>query len=86
MASHIIIGHPSPRVEGMDKVTGAAQYTADVTLPSTLWGCALRSPFPHARIVHIDASQAQQGGVFPGTTHRPSRQNGHGLQRGVCRR
>src|SRR5262245_44691232 len=54
------IGQPTPRVEGQDKVTGAAQYTADVTLPGTLWGRALRSPLPHARIVHIDTSQAQQ--------------------------
>src|SRR5262245_33854528 len=54
------IGQPTPRVEGQDKVTGAAQYTADVTLPGTLWGRALRSPLPHARIVHIDTSRAHQ--------------------------
>src|SRR5262245_61333275 len=54
------IGQPTPRVEGQDKVTGAAQYTADVTLPGTLWGRALRSPLPHARIVRLDASRARQ--------------------------
>jgi CO/xanthine dehydrogenase Mo-binding subunit len=41
-------------------VTGAVQYTADVTLPGTLWGRALRSPLPHARIVHIDTTRAHQ--------------------------
>jgi CO/xanthine dehydrogenase Mo-binding subunit len=41
-------------------VTGATQYTADVALPGTLWGRALRSPLPHARIVRIDTSRAQQ--------------------------
>jgi len=48
------------RVEGPAKVTGATQYTADVALPGTLWGRALRSPLPHARIVRIETSRAQQ--------------------------
>jgi CO/xanthine dehydrogenase Mo-binding subunit len=54
------IGQPSTRVEGQEKVTGAMRYTADVTLPGTLWGRALRSPYPHARIIRIDTSRAQQ--------------------------
>jgi CO/xanthine dehydrogenase Mo-binding subunit len=54
------IGQPTPRVEGQAKVTGATQYTADVALPGTLWGRALRSPLPHARIVRIETSRAQQ--------------------------
>ena len=54
------IGQPTTRVEGQDKVTGALRYTADVALPGTLWGRALRSPYPHARIVRIDTSRAQQ--------------------------
>src|SRR5918999_5100367 len=54
------IGHPTSRVEGQEKVTGITQYTADVALPGTLWGRALRSPLSHARIIRIDASRAQQ--------------------------
>jgi CO/xanthine dehydrogenase Mo-binding subunit len=54
------IGQPTTRIEGQEKVTGASQYTADVALPGTLWGRALRSPLPHARIVRIDTSRAQQ--------------------------
>src|SRR6266705_3062822 len=54
------IGQPTPRVEGQEKVTGAMQYTADVALPGTLWGRALRSPLPHARIVRIDTARAHQ--------------------------
>ena len=57
---YTIIGQPTPRIEGQDKVTGAMQYTADVALPGTLWGRALRSPLPHARIIRIDTSRAQQ--------------------------
>src|SRR5215467_1672814 len=58
--AYTTIGQPTPRVEGQDKVTGATQYTADVALPGTLWGRALRSPSPHARIVRLDASRARQ--------------------------
>jgi CO/xanthine dehydrogenase Mo-binding subunit len=58
MVSYTTIGQPSPRVEGQEKATGATRYTADVALPGTLWGRCLRSPFPHARIVHIDPSRA----------------------------
>src|SRR5256886_1562980 len=58
--SYTTIGQPAPRIEGPAKVTGATRYTADVELPGTLWGRALRSPLPHARIVRIDTSQAQQ--------------------------
>ena len=53
-----IIGASIPRIEGAEKVTGRAQYAADVTLPGMLWGKILRSPFPHARIRRIDASGA----------------------------
>src|SRR5436853_5394536 len=61
--SYTTIGQPTPRVEGQAKVTGATQYTADVLLPGTLWGKALRSPLPYARIVRIDtaAARALQG-------------------------
>jgi CO/xanthine dehydrogenase Mo-binding subunit len=54
-----VIGAPIPRAEGPDKVTGHARYASDFTLPGTLWGKILRSPYPHARIVRIDASAAR---------------------------
>jgi CO/xanthine dehydrogenase Mo-binding subunit len=54
------IGQPTTRVEGREKVTGTMRYTADVVLPGTLWGRALRSPLPHARILRIDTLPAQQ--------------------------
>src|SRR4051794_25945219 len=52
------LGKPVPRVEGVDKVTGRARYTADVVLPNTLWAVNVRSPFAHARIVSVDTSRA----------------------------
>ena len=54
------IGQPVGRAEGPGKVTGAAMYPADINLPGTLVGKCLRSPYPHARILSIDASQARQ--------------------------
>ena len=46
-------------LDGRDKVTGAARYTFDVTLPGMVHAKVLRSPHPHARIVAIDASRAE---------------------------
>ncbi len=58
MAIKKVVGIPTPRVEGKDKVTGRAKYTVDVTLPGMLWGKVLRSPIPSGRIKRIDASRA----------------------------
>src|SRR5262249_23234704 len=55
-----IIGRPLGRVEGSDKVTGQARYSADVRLPGTLWGAVLRSPLPHASVVRVDAARARR--------------------------
>ncbi len=54
-----LIGKRLPRVDAGDKVTGRALYTDDLSLPGTLRGLILRSPLPHARILHIDASRAR---------------------------
>ncbi|HWP60953.1 MAG TPA: xanthine dehydrogenase family protein molybdopterin-binding subunit [Candidatus Acidoferrales bacterium] len=53
-----VIGVPVARVEGVEKVSGTALYAADVPMPAALWGKILRSPYPHARIVGIDATEA----------------------------
>ena len=49
-----------PRIDGFDKVTGAARYAADIVRPGMLWAKVLRSPLPHARIVSIDAGRARR--------------------------
>jgi CO/xanthine dehydrogenase Mo-binding subunit len=54
------VGKPIGRVEGPAKVTGAATYSADIQRSGMVWGKALRSPLPHARIVRIDASAAER--------------------------
>jgi carbon-monoxide dehydrogenase large subunit len=52
------VGKAVPRLEGADKVTGKMRYAADIECPAALSAKLLRSPFPHARIVSIDASKA----------------------------
>jgi CO/xanthine dehydrogenase Mo-binding subunit len=54
-----VLGRPTPRVDGVEKVTGAGLYTGDIHLPGMLWGKTLRSPYPHALIKRIDVSKAR---------------------------
>jgi CO/xanthine dehydrogenase Mo-binding subunit len=53
-----VIGTRPIRHDGPDKVTGRAQYSADIYLPGMLFGKTLRSPHAHARIRSIDTSRA----------------------------
>jgi CO/xanthine dehydrogenase Mo-binding subunit len=51
----------TPRIDAVPKVTGQAIYTEDRPLPpGTLYGAILRSPYAHARLVSIDAQQAER--------------------------
>ena len=52
------VGKALPRIDGVAKVTGDAQYTDDIHLPGTLVGKMLRSPHAHAYIRGIDVSKA----------------------------
>ena len=52
------LGTSVPQVNARSKVTGRAQYAGDIQLPGMLHGKVLRSPYPHARIVGIDVTQA----------------------------
>ena len=54
-----VVGKRPVRPDGVDKVTGRAQYGADVNLAGLLHGKVLRSPHAHARIVSIDTSRAE---------------------------
>jgi len=52
------IGQPQPRIDGMEKATGEAKFTADLKMPRMLIGKLLGSPYPHARIHHINSRKA----------------------------
>ena len=52
------IGTTPVRPDGFDKVTGRAQFGADVNLPNMIHGKVLRSPHAHALIKSVDLSAA----------------------------
>lgn len=54
-----IVGHSQVRKDGIEKVTGAARYGADVNFPGQLYGALARSPHPHARILSINTDKAR---------------------------
>ena len=56
--SLLVVGKDVPRTDAVPKVTGAAQYVADLNFPGMLHAAVLRSPHPHARIVAVDTSAA----------------------------
>jgi CO/xanthine dehydrogenase Mo-binding subunit len=56
--SESTLGRDTPQVNARAKVLGRAAYTGDIKLPGMLFGKVLRSPYPSARIVSIDASAA----------------------------
>lgn len=54
------VGRSIPRIDAVEKVTGEAVFTTDLDFPGMLYAKVLRSPYPHARIVSIDISQAEK--------------------------
>ena len=50
-----VVGTRPIRPDGVDKVTGRANYGADISLPGMLYGRILRSPHAHARILSTPA-------------------------------
>ncbi|MEQ1773875.1 MAG: molybdopterin cofactor-binding domain-containing protein [Burkholderiales bacterium] len=58
-AGLLIVGKDVQRTDAIPKVTGAAQYVADIQMPGMLHGAVLRSPHPNARIVSIDLTAAR---------------------------
>ncbi|HLS56860.1 MAG TPA: molybdopterin cofactor-binding domain-containing protein, partial [Zeimonas sp.] len=53
------VGHRTPLIDGIEKVTGRARYTADLPFGETLVGKILRSPIAHGVIRGIDTSKAR---------------------------
>src|SRR3954451_8144492 len=54
-----VIATRHERYDATDKVTGPAQYGADIRLPNMLYGKVLRSAHAHAIIRSIDTSAAE---------------------------
>jgi CO/xanthine dehydrogenase Mo-binding subunit len=54
-----IAGTAVSRLDGIEKVTGKALYTGDIELPGMAYAKILRSHLPHAKLISIDASKAE---------------------------
>ena len=52
-------GKSVKRLEDQQLLLGAGQYTNDVTLPGQSYLVFLRSPYPHAKITHLDTTAAK---------------------------
>ncbi|MDZ4254519.1 MAG: 4-hydroxybenzoyl-CoA reductase subunit alpha [Sulfuritalea sp.] len=52
------VGARMPLVDGIEKVTGTARYTADLPANGALVGKILRSPHAHAELLEVDISEA----------------------------
>ncbi|MDR7543529.1 MAG: xanthine dehydrogenase family protein molybdopterin-binding subunit [Armatimonadota bacterium] len=53
-----VIGKATKRIDGREKVTGAARYTEDLRLPGMLHARLLLSPYPRARVAIVDRDAA----------------------------
>lgn len=52
-----VVGKAAPRLDAEAKVRGQARYADDLSFPGMLYGKAIRSDRPHARILRLDLSQ-----------------------------
>jgi len=53
-----MIGERLPLIDGVEKVRGRAEYTADFIEPGALVGRIYRSPYSHADVLAVDTSEA----------------------------
>jgi xanthine dehydrogenase YagR molybdenum-binding subunit len=54
-----IVGHPARRVTGPKRVSGAAKFVSDISLPGMLHAAVLRCPHAHAT-VELDVAAARE--------------------------
>ena len=64
------IGNYVPMVDGPEKVSGRAKYTADFITPGMLAGRIFRSPYSHAEIIEVDVTEATKLPGCEGDHHR----------------
>jgi nicotinate dehydrogenase subunit B len=62
-AKWTVAGQSTPKVDGLDFVTGRHRYPSDQTLPGMLYGKILRPPAFDATLVSVDTQKAEQNGA-----------------------
>ena len=60
MQEYTVVGKRLPLLDAVEKTTGRALFTVDMDLPGMLHARILRSPYAHARVLHVDARQAER--------------------------
>lgn len=55
-----LVGKRIPRLDGYERVSGAAVYPSDIILPNMIYGAVLRCPHPHAKVKKVDVRQAEK--------------------------
>lgn len=76
-----IVGTSAPRIDAYGKVTGQTEYSGDLVMPGMLHAKILFAGRPHARILSIDASEAEAlPGVAAVFTAKDVPVNEYGLQ------
>ncbi len=60
VSPYSVVGRRTTRFDSIPKAKGEAKYSADLYLPGMLYAKVLRSPYPHAKILNIDTSQAEK--------------------------
>ncbi|MFI3252723.1 MAG: selenium-dependent xanthine dehydrogenase [Eubacteriales bacterium] len=53
------IGQPMPRIDTREKVLGTGIYTGDISFEGMIYGSAIRSAYPRAKILSIDTTKAK---------------------------
>jgi xanthine dehydrogenase YagR molybdenum-binding subunit len=76
MTTTAYIGHPTSRVDGRAKVTGAAKYAAEYHVPNLAYGYVVSSAIAKGRITHIDVREAL---ALPGVLHVFTHENAPSL-------
>jgi CO/xanthine dehydrogenase Mo-binding subunit len=71
-----LVGTNVAMVGGLAKVTGAINYAPDLVLPRMLYAKALRSPYPHAKLLRVDSIKAER---YPGVVAVVTRDDLTGL-------
>jgi 4-hydroxybenzoyl-CoA reductase alpha subunit len=77
-----VLGKRTPKIDAVAKATGAARFSNDMILPRMLYGKILRSPYPHARILHVDVERALR---LPGVKAVVTGRDTAGVKFGVFR-
>jgi len=55
-----VVGKSLTKPDAYAKVSGQTKFADDLSLPRMLYGRILRSPYPHARVLHVDTSAARE--------------------------